>query len=81
MTARALVLAALALAVALAATPAPAPATARVAASATSPAPQDDGPTVVVGSKPFTENRILAHVFAQLIEARTDARVELDKVI
>lgn len=32
--------------------------------------------TIVVGSKNFTENIILAHMIAELIEAKTDLRVE-----
>jgi len=35
-----------------------------------------DGGTVVVGSKNFAESRLLAEVFSQLIEARTDLQVE-----
>lgn len=31
---------------------------------------------LVIGSKPFTENRLLAEIFAVLIEARTDLQVE-----
>lgn len=34
------------------------------------------GKTVVVGSKNFTENIILAHMLAELIEAKTDLKVE-----
>lgn len=31
---------------------------------------------IVIGSKPFTENRILAEIFASMIEANTDLKVE-----
>lgn len=38
---------------------------------------RDDGrPTVTVGSKNFTENRVLAEMFAQLIEAENDVIVD-----
>ncbi len=40
-----------------------------------SPAPSQK-PHVVVGSKNFLENKLLAEIFAQLIEARTDLSVE-----
>ncbi len=52
------------------------------------PAPQDPAPPartaaterrpIVVGSKNFAENRILAHVMGQLIEARTDHEVVVE---
>lgn len=35
-----------------------------------------EGPDVVVGSKNFTENRLLAEIMAQLVEAQTDLQVE-----
>ena len=34
------------------------------------------GDRIVVGSKNFMENKLLAEIFAQLIEARTDLSVE-----
>jgi len=47
---------------------------AALAAGAAGPA--EHGGTIVVGSKNFAENRLLAEIFAQLVEARTDLRVE-----
>ena len=38
--------------------------------------PASTSETVVVGSKNFEENRLLAEIFAQLIEARTELQVE-----
>ena len=35
----------------------------------------EEGRTVVVGSKQFTEGRLLSEVLAQLLEARTDLQV------
>jgi len=40
------------------------------------PALGDEGTPIVVGSKNFEESRLLAEVFAQLLEARTDLRVD-----
>lgn len=52
-------------------------------AQSTSPRPTDqpastggDARSIVIGSKNFTESRLLAEIMAQLLEARTDLRVE-----
>jgi len=47
-----------------------------IVATAAPLAAREEG-TLVVGSKNFTENRILAHMIAQLVDERTDVPVEL----
>jgi len=42
------------------------------------PRAQDDARPLVIGSKNFTENRILAEILAQLIRAHTDIPVQLN---
>jgi osmoprotectant transport system permease protein len=38
--------------------------------------PAEPAPTITIGSKNFAESRLLGELFAQLLEARTDLRVE-----
>lgn len=47
-----------------------------ITALVSAPAEAQDTGTVVVGSKNFTENRLLGEIFAQLLEAKTDLHVE-----
>jgi glycine betaine/choline ABC-type transport system substrate-binding protein len=48
------------------------------AAAAAQPAPAGGGDPIVVGSKNFAESRLLAEIFAQLLEERTDHVGQID---